>query len=1105
MDVSFPMPRPEVLVCIAADGARVARCEGNTVRVSKVGIDGEKMWKCKGRKISAACWIESSHVAVGFRNGVCCVYTAEGGRVLAQRCHDLAPLVAFQVTRGDELWALHSDGIVTAMMFSAAAASAGRLPYRKWKLKRHGELRAFSVCRSRRIISCGTVPFCALSEKVGSDGVALQNWGGTLGNLASAAAKRAYAYAPAWLTATAMAAASSGVGVGMGADGEDWEDAVADVDALLIDRRVALHDSKRLVMECCTDPTGRYVAMADSLARVTVVDSRMAGRTRVFKGYRDAQCAFMDHRGGIYLAIYSLSRASVEVYRMFYGPLVRNIAIAGDRARLLYHCSGRAFMLHESPRLEISGDREQPRGQPAAGDAGRCCFMTELTAGGTDNMAVALACHAVQSFDRRQAHALHSFLASLKKGKKAHLGNDLRDSALLEQAFTAAEDAVWRDANRKDFGKESLGLIFSRMPDPDAATAQRLAQIGASAELAAGAVISPATMHTCFRVESVTILKGEGSTAWDDLVSISRSSFLQSDHSVEVAKIICNPLLQHALDAVRFKTLLSKVGLLASFSTVFAAHWFGSTLDELFAMPENSGMQHFMCSLDEPAVFQQLLRTAYRHSGHCMHVVLLAQQCLRALESITLWDTAHEERQWCAFLRKALIVAFAAKCMRMHASTLSVDAFESDPLHFICMAQLASIEDGSDVDFESYEGEDGKVEEDAEEGDEEEDKVEVKVEVEVEVEEEDEDEDEKENEDLEEGKGWMISKGCAVSMAQIESAAEEEGSWKPVLRALPILLNKNYLAARRACLQMENEQLLSAVRTLAKMTLKKLRRLVLCHLWNSSIIPRLQASFADPELNEPLTTVDSALLAHELLFHDEPEAHDVKDLDLILPLPLKVTLEEPLAIDRRALLALSAAIHGSSKSLLRRDMLFKAGTPAADREMARKLAISALLKEPSTAFAVGSAFDVERERLLVAQAKLLVLAGRDREADAVFSRLTLSANPDRVVASLTPFLAQQLTAIFSKMRRSPKHRQAVASCISVKDQRSIAELAQAELPEDSYGDDDLPLKATAPPSIRLIGTSAAKLCHIAQDTARDLCATMSKSCAGLSDALTRLD
>jgi hypothetical protein len=86
--------------------------------------------------------------------------------------------------------------------------------------------------------------------------------------------------------------------------------------ATLMPTWLSLADPRRIITGMWPSPCGRYVALADSLGRVMVFDTLHAHFVRMWKGVRDAQCAWMTHRNRRYLCIWSRRKAVIEVYPM---------------------------------------------------------------------------------------------------------------------------------------------------------------------------------------------------------------------------------------------------------------------------------------------------------------------------------------------------------------------------------------------------------------------------------------------------------------------------------------------------------------------------------------------------------------------------------------------------------------------------------------------------------------------------------------------------------------------------------------------------------------------------------------------------------------------
>ena len=118
-----------------------------------------------------------------------------------------------------------------------------------------------------------------------------------------------------------------------------------------------IHDAPRQVEFCSIDPDGKLAAAADTLGRVILIDLRTKQIIRIWKGFRDARCYWIQspHRkndGGktipLYLAIHSRQRRVLEVWPIRHGPRVVSIplnqgaelipALIGSHPSLLATC-----------------------------------------------------------------------------------------------------------------------------------------------------------------------------------------------------------------------------------------------------------------------------------------------------------------------------------------------------------------------------------------------------------------------------------------------------------------------------------------------------------------------------------------------------------------------------------------------------------------------------------------------------------------------------------------------------------------------------------------------------------------------------------------------
>ncbi|KAF6207523.1 hypothetical protein GE061_015969 [Apolygus lucorum] len=108
--------------------------------------------------------------------------------------------------------------------------------------------------------------------------------------------------------------------------------------------RFGLCDLIRKGQKIYMSPQKNLCVVCDSLGRVILVDTHSGISLRMWKGYRDAECAFIpvdedkgsgNSRKALYLAIYSPKKAIVEVWALQQGPKITSFA-ASKNGRLLY-------------------------------------------------------------------------------------------------------------------------------------------------------------------------------------------------------------------------------------------------------------------------------------------------------------------------------------------------------------------------------------------------------------------------------------------------------------------------------------------------------------------------------------------------------------------------------------------------------------------------------------------------------------------------------------------------------------------------------------------------------------------------------------------------
>lgn len=101
------------------------------------------------------------------------------------------------------------------------------------------------------------------------------------------------------------------------------------------------HDSPRQITSASVDPDGNLVATTDTLGRVLLIDLDTKQVVRMFKGVREASCAWIEvprpnttkawqKKKILYLAIHSQQRRTIDIYRMRHGPRVHTMQVGRD-------------------------------------------------------------------------------------------------------------------------------------------------------------------------------------------------------------------------------------------------------------------------------------------------------------------------------------------------------------------------------------------------------------------------------------------------------------------------------------------------------------------------------------------------------------------------------------------------------------------------------------------------------------------------------------------------------------------------------------------------------------------------------------------------------
>lgn len=110
-------------------------------------------------------------------------------------------------------------------------------------------------------------------------------------------------------------------------------------------------DGKRDGHTVAIAPSGRLAAVVDNLDRVMLVDTQRSVILRVWKGYRDAQCAFVpvkektlkgvqiSRRKALFLVIYAPRLGCLEIWPLQYGPKVAAFTVS-KCGQLAYNTHG---------------------------------------------------------------------------------------------------------------------------------------------------------------------------------------------------------------------------------------------------------------------------------------------------------------------------------------------------------------------------------------------------------------------------------------------------------------------------------------------------------------------------------------------------------------------------------------------------------------------------------------------------------------------------------------------------------------------------------------------------------------------------------------------
>lgn len=241
---------------------------------------------------------------------------------------------------------------VTVSVLIRALGPAQASKFRKYLLRDQSDVVGAVPCGSVRptifqshprlgvytVVSAGSDPFLSFYQ-AGSD----QNSIIHLAHIATAMATRAagavWSFAKSWGWSSAPSEEQASDFVSGYPESGAIDDAAEHVAAPVGSIRYVAEDKRRRSRCLALSPAGRLAAVTDTLGRVLLIDTSRMLVIRMWKGYRNAQCGWMqgsegsNRPNGLYLVIYSAQRGIVEVWRARYGPRVYSFAV-GDNARL---------------------------------------------------------------------------------------------------------------------------------------------------------------------------------------------------------------------------------------------------------------------------------------------------------------------------------------------------------------------------------------------------------------------------------------------------------------------------------------------------------------------------------------------------------------------------------------------------------------------------------------------------------------------------------------------------------------------------------------------------------------------------------------------------
>ncbi|CAH0484311.1 unnamed protein product [Peronospora farinosa] len=346
----------------------------------RVIVDMEDVHLEEKEQVTDVKWLNRELFCVGYTSGVVRIFNRIGDVLFEQKLHgsavqkvdvnrNIATIIAARRTSvllssetdmEGEFWVLYADSTVAVIQMSEIIAKlkanstvfgpAQVSKFRKYLLRDQKDVVAAFPCGPVRptifqshsrlgvytIVSAGSAPFLAFYQ-AGNDQNSIIHLAHIATAIASKAAGAVWNFAISWGWRQSIDGKEQANYTQLGAGATD---AAADhVPAPVGATRSIYEDERRRCKALVLSPTGRLAAVSDTLGRILLVDTARMMVIRMWKGYRNAQCGWMQGTEGprrplgLYLVIFSAQRGIVEVWRARYGPRVFSFAV-GNSAKL---------------------------------------------------------------------------------------------------------------------------------------------------------------------------------------------------------------------------------------------------------------------------------------------------------------------------------------------------------------------------------------------------------------------------------------------------------------------------------------------------------------------------------------------------------------------------------------------------------------------------------------------------------------------------------------------------------------------------------------------------------------------------------------------------